>query len=191
MVIFCSIFKIVILFNLDIVTQGRILTVEEDAWKNFAKHSSLASSQISDDFAKSLAIVLTGLLPLLSWSNTLHHDDSYKSVASALRHCDLQHLPSFSSFWPWSQTLTVAESVSICPSRYVTAMNSNSSCADFGLLKNGLRNEFAEVADFACLNCDPHRISWSREVFLRMANTNASRISKARWFVCFDFPDSH
>ena len=59
-------------------------------------------------------------------------------------------------------------------------MNSNSSCVDFGLLKNGLRNEFAEVVDFACLYCDPHRISLSREVFLRMANTNASRISKAR-----------
>jgi hypothetical protein len=40
----------------------------------------------------------------------------------------------------------------------MTEMNSDSSLQDFDSLKNGLMNEFAEVASFACLYYDPYRI---------------------------------
>jgi hypothetical protein len=61
----------------------------------------------------------------------------------------------------------------------MTAMNSDSSCADFNSLTNALRNEFAEVANFACLYCDPYTIDSLLVAYLRMANTNESKISEA------------
>jgi hypothetical protein len=40
----------------------------------------------------------------------------------------------------------------------MTEMNSDSSLPDFDSLTSALRNEFAEVAGFACLYFDPYRI---------------------------------
>ncbi len=62
----------------------------------------------------------------------------------------------------------------------MTEKNSNSFFEDFDSLTNELRNEFAKVAGFASLNCDPCKINSSIGACLRMANTNESEISKGR-----------